>query len=282
MIALSSGSLHTYGLARVFELAAEAGFDGVEVLIDHRWDSRQPAYLDRLRREYGLRIVALHSPFAFDVPGWPHDQLGRLESTVALARELGVPVVVTHLPYRICGLIGHWYAPRPRRVLLPVFWIRREPYYYFLRDGLLEQLEAESGVVIAVENEPRRRAMGIKVALHWFSDLDDLLRFAHLALDTAHLGMEGQDLIAAYERLKGRVVHVHLANCDDGSRLSPPDGELPLAEFLSHLAADGFNGAISIESVPQALDAHDEDRCRAALTRALHFCRQYFRVSAHE
>ncbi len=48
MIALSTGSLYTYGTARVFELAAEAGYDGIEILTDHRWDSRQPAYLRRL------------------------------------------------------------------------------------------------------------------------------------------------------------------------------------------------------------------------------------------
>ena len=33
-IALSTGSLHTYGLARVFELAAQAGFDVREVWVD--------------------------------------------------------------------------------------------------------------------------------------------------------------------------------------------------------------------------------------------------------
>ena len=45
-IALSTGSLYTYGIARVFELAAEAGFDAIEVLADQRWDSRQPDYSD--------------------------------------------------------------------------------------------------------------------------------------------------------------------------------------------------------------------------------------------
>ena len=38
MIALSTGSLFTYGTARVARLAAAAGFDGLEIMIDDRWD----------------------------------------------------------------------------------------------------------------------------------------------------------------------------------------------------------------------------------------------------
>ncbi|HSR34930.1 MAG TPA: sugar phosphate isomerase/epimerase, partial [Anaerolineae bacterium] len=88
-IALSTGSLHTYGIARVFELAADSGFEAVEVLVDHRWDSRHPAYLLRLSREIGLPVVAVHSPFMPHVPGWPSDPLGRLRESAALARQLG-------------------------------------------------------------------------------------------------------------------------------------------------------------------------------------------------
>ena len=53
MIALSTGSLYSYGTARVFELAARVGYDGVEVIVDHRWDTRQPAYLRRLVADHG-------------------------------------------------------------------------------------------------------------------------------------------------------------------------------------------------------------------------------------
>ena len=101
-IALSTGSLHTYGIARVFELAAAAGFDAVEVLADHRWDSRQPAYLQRLSQESNLPIAAIHSPFVvLRTPGWSRDPLGRLQDSADLAREVGAGVVVTHLPLRI-------------------------------------------------------------------------------------------------------------------------------------------------------------------------------------
>ena len=94
MIALSTGSLYSYGTARVFDLAARVGFDGIEIIVDHRWDTRQPSYLRALSDGHNLPIVALHSPFlTLDAPGWPDDELGRLRHTVALAQEIGVPTL---------------------------------------------------------------------------------------------------------------------------------------------------------------------------------------------
>ena len=63
MLALSTGTLHNYGLDRVFALAREAGFQGIEVIVDARWDTRQRGYLDSLRQRHGLPIVSLHAPF---------------------------------------------------------------------------------------------------------------------------------------------------------------------------------------------------------------------------
>jgi len=275
VIALSTGSLYSYGTARVFELAAEAGYDGIEVLVDHRWDGRQPAYLRRLTADYGLPIVAVHSPFVAEVHDWPADQLGRLRRTVALAREVGTSTVVTHLPFRVYAITGHWHGYRPRRFFLPVPLPRREPYCHFMHNGLAE-LEAEAGVTIGVENMPSKRFLGLRLNGYWFNSPAELSRFPHLTLDTTHLGTWGLDPLVVYERLRERVVHVHLSNYDGREHRSPPDGRLPLAELLHRLARDGYQGAITVETDPSALDAGDEAKCLVALRRALAFCREHF------
>ncbi|MBN1953927.1 MAG: sugar phosphate isomerase/epimerase [Anaerolineae bacterium] len=278
MIILSTGSIYTYGTARALALAAETGYDGVEVTIDDRWDTRQPAYLRRLAETYGTPIAALHSPFVATVSGWPACQLERLKRSVALAQELGTPVVVTHLPFRFYGLLGHLHGLGYRRFVLPLPlpWLRREPYYYALRDGQLRQLEEAAGVIIAVENMPAFPLLGRPVDIHWFNRLDELARFPHLTLDTTHLGTWGLDPLRVYERLRGRVAHVHLSNFDGREHRSPPDGDLPLAALLRRMAGSGYRGAISVETHPDALGAEDEVQCRSALRRALLFCRENF------
>ena len=49
-VVFSTGSLYPFGLERVYSWAAEAGFDGVEIMMDERWDTHQRAYLEHLRK----------------------------------------------------------------------------------------------------------------------------------------------------------------------------------------------------------------------------------------
>ena len=49
-VIFSTGSLYPFGLERVYAWATEAGFDGVEIMMDERWDTHQEEYLrSRLR-----------------------------------------------------------------------------------------------------------------------------------------------------------------------------------------------------------------------------------------
>ena len=275
MIALSTGSLYSYGTARVFDLAARAGFDGVEVLVDHRWDTRQPDYLRRLSAEFELPIVAVHNPFVSGVGGWPDDQLGRLRHTVRVAQEVEAPLVVAHLPSRLHAVTLQLHAQHPHRVRLPIPIPRREPYYHLVA-GRVAALEEETGVTLAIENMPARRFLGLTFNNYWFNSPAQLERFPHITLDTTHLGTWGLNPIVVYQRLRGRVSHVHLSNYDGREHRSPPDGRLPLGPFLETLARDGYQGAVTVESDPGALDADDEQACLAALRRARSFCRTHY------
>ena len=273
-ITLSTGSLYTYGISRVFELAAEAGFEAVEILIDHRWDSRQPAYLRRLILESGLPIVAVHSPFVPHVPGWPSDPLGRLRQSAALARELGVGVVVTHLPLRIHGVRVEFFGLSERPIILPIPLPVSGDYRRFLLNGLA-QFEDEEGVRIGVENMPAKRILGRRVEIYSLNTLDALASLPGLTLDTTHLGTWQLDPVEVYERLKARVIHVHLSNFDGEEHRLPQEGHLPMAEFLQRLKRDGYEGAVSVELNPDVLQAEDEGQVRAHLQSAVAFCREH-------
>jgi sugar phosphate isomerase/epimerase len=272
IIALSTGSLYTYGLARAFELAAEAGFDAMEVMVDHRWDSRQPAYLRRLCQETSLPIVAIHSPFTPYVPGWPHDPVGRLQESTALARQVGAGVVVAHLPLRIRAAKIEFYDSPSIPRSWPLFLPARRRYRGFLTNGLA-QFEAAEGVRIGVENMPAHRILGRRVSYYALNHLEALGGFPHLTLDTTHLGTWGLDPVAVYERFRSRVIHVHLSNFNGQQHRLPEDGHLPLGELLRHLTRDEFGGAVTVEVNPGVLQAEDEKLTRAHLRRAVQFCR---------
>jgi sugar phosphate isomerase/epimerase len=279
MILLSTGSLYTYGLNRVFALAAEAGYDGLEVLVDARWDTRDPSSLAGLSSEYGMPIVALHSPFVPDIHGWPSDSLGRLQKTVALAKEVGAGVVVSHLPLRVGGLEIRAMGFGGGRFLFPLPWRRRGPYYHFLEANRLDELNSPGEVLVALENMPARHILGVKHNVFWFNRPEDLLRFPHLTLDTTHLGTWGLDPMEIYGQLREKVVHVHLSNFDGREHRSPQDGNMDLAGFLQLLEKEQYRGSVSVECDPDALAAGDGRLCLRALRRALSFCRKYFSPS---
>jgi len=273
-IALSTGSLYSYGLARVFELAAEAGFDAIEIMVDDRWDTRQPAYLRRLSQASGLPIAAVHNPFLPHVPGWPSDPVGRLRLSAALAREVGAPLVVTHLPLRIRGARVELIGFRASRLMVPIPLPGESDYRRFLLNGPA-RFEAEESVVVAVENMPVKRLLGRELDIYALNRVEFLATLPHLTLDTTHLGTRGLDPLIVYERLKGRVAHVHLSDFKEQEHLLPGNGHLPLGQLLERLTRDGYSGAVTIELGPEALLAEDEARVKERLRQALLFCRDH-------
>jgi sugar phosphate isomerase/epimerase len=276
MLALSTGSLYTYGLDRVFGLAKEAGFDGIEVLVDGRWDTRQADYLKHLMGRHGLPIVSLHSPFHLvQVPGWERDPIWRLKKTVKLAEALGAQVVVAHPPVgwlRISLRVTGASNKRDCWVGLPLSWFVGRPYARWLCDEL-ESFQRGTEVTVAVENMPRRRIGPLGFNLYQMTRLESLECFRHLTLDTTHLATHGIDILQTYERLAGRVSHVHLSNYNGREHRLPRDGHLPLADFLHRLNQDGYGGIVALELQPDVLGAGDDNRVLANLWAALDFCR---------
>jgi len=278
LIALSTGSLHSYGLNRVFDLAAQAGFQGIEVLVDQRWDTRQAHYLKTLQEVYGLPIVSLHSPFVPGIQGWePPGQLGHLQRTIALAQELGARHVVTHLPFRFADtwLNIPWLREKP--ILLPLPIPRDGDYRRFLVNNL--DAYATAGVTVVVENLPCRKLLGFTYNGYQMNTIAEWGSLPHLTFDTTHLGTWGYDILAVYEQVKARVKHVHLSNFNGKEHRPPWDGHLPLDELLRRLQREAFAGILCVELDPAPLQAEDEEKVKANLRRCYEFCREHYEQS---
>lgn len=265
----STGSLYTYGIDRCFALAAQAGFDGIELMIDGRWDTRQPEYLGELVQRHRQPVYAVHVPLEMDpLPGWPEDTPGRIVSSVALAEALGSRVVTHHLPPRL--RLG-WV--RVGRARLPVPLPGRNSYREWLV-GEYPSFRDSVAATLCVENMPRVRLFARAWSLACWNSAAEIVRFPSLTLDTTHLGTWGLDPLEVYLQLRGHVRHVHLSNYDGREHRRPEVGHLRLDRFLARLAADGYDGAVSLELSPDALNAGRPDReVRDLLVGSLAYCR---------
>ena len=266
----STGSLYTYSLARCFALAVAAGFDGIELMVDPRWDTRQPEHIHALTAQYGLPILAVHSPFS-GVAGWPEEEAGRIHFSARLAENVGAPVVIHHLPARV-DMVR--VSLGPQRFSFPLPGINgQEEYANWLEDGYA-QLQAATTVKLCIENMPARTVWGRRLNAHYWNTPDALSRFPHITMDTTHLGTWGMDPLAAYERWGEQIGHVHLSNFDGREHRLPEAGVLRLDRLLARLARDHYAGAISLELHPDAVGAGlDDDVIIARLAASLQQCR---------
>lgn len=142
----STGSLYLLDLAQCFALAAESGCDGVEVMCDDRWSTRDPGYVRTLSDQYQLPVLVLHTPFSASVRGWrePERELARIEQTLVLAEQLRAETIVVHLPPTVGW--GSLNLP-PWRVRLP--WFSRAAEVTRCTQRELAVRQRQTGVRIA-------------------------------------------------------------------------------------------------------------------------------------
>lgn len=268
----SSGSLWSYSLEHCFALAREAGYDGLEVVADQRYETREIGHLRELIRRYQIPITAIHSPFMPTIPGWPEGQPGRIRESVKLAEAVGAEVVVHHLPSRV-GLA--WISIPGRMFPLPLPWNPEKPYRRWVEQNYFE-FQDGTRVRLCIENMPAYRRFGRRWNLNHWNTPGQLARFRHITLDTTHLGTWGLEPVAIYGRLSDRVAHLHLSNFDGREHIRPEEGRLNLSGLLAEMAADSYQGAVCLELRPDVLDAGGpDDRVVARMSQSLEHCRRW-------
>jgi sugar phosphate isomerase/epimerase len=95
MLLLSTSSLAGYGLHKIFTLAKEASYDGIDLSVDFdMYDTCDAGYIDSLVTTIGIPVVSLSAP---------ERKLTKkqFDQVLTLANDLGVGVVNIHPPHRL-------------------------------------------------------------------------------------------------------------------------------------------------------------------------------------
>ena len=260
---LSTGTLYAYPLRPVFRWARQAGFDGVELVINPEAAMRGGRAVRRLAQAEGIELFSAH-PTIVPLPGW-RERDGGMARTIALAHEAGIGLVVMHIPRSATLDEGEGLVFRQR----------------------LEHWQRElagSDLRLAMENK------AIRAEAHWhyaLTPLDRLRAFATrhdlgLVLDTAHAGTAGEDLVHARRLFGDRLVNVHLSDLGGplpmaksplvhrffGEHRFPGVGDLALSELLCDLGNSDYAGLVTLEVNPWSVRAWWPPAVRRYLARA--------------
>jgi sugar phosphate isomerase/epimerase len=230
-VGLSTASVWPLKAGAGFELAAELGYDGVEVMVWADPVSQDVTALRRWSRRTGVPVLSVHSPSLLITQRiWSPDPVVRLRMSVDAAHELGARTVVVHPPFR---------------------WQRR---YGDAFGDLVDELEETSGIEIAVENMFKVRPPGgsrnSRVSAFRPSIDPTDVGFRHYTLDLSHTAAAKMDALALAERMGEGLTHVHLADgtgIPKDEHLVPGRGGQPCSELLEKLVSNGFAGQIVLE-----------------------------------
>lgn len=265
-VALSTASVYPEPVRVGFELAADLGYDGVELMVWCDPVSQDVTAVDRLAERSGVPVLAVHAPcLAVTQRVWGADPFERIRRSVAAAVQLGARTVVVHPPFR---------------------WQRR--YAGRFADEVARAGEY-AGVAVAVENMfPIARGAVRTVPYSPGYDPTDV-GHDHYTLDLSHTATAGTDALALLDRMGDRLAHLHLTDGSGGPRdehLVPGRGNQPCAEVLQRLAdrtvdpagSEPFAGVVVLEVSTR--------RCRtrydrvALLAESLLFARFHLQPSA--
>jgi sugar phosphate isomerase/epimerase len=236
-ILFSTGCLFYLPLRDVFELAAEAGFDGCDLVIDGRFDDTR--YIDEAMACAGiLPVYSLHAPFA-KLRSWGTKPEALLR-TLDIARNLGAKVVNFHPP--------SWYSME----LHFLKWFKK-----------VKDFQKELGcgdLCLAIENMPLS-GKRVMLASYMLNDIKDLVTFGeernlYFTFDTTHLGTFGGDVVAAFLAFlrTGRLKNIHLSDYGRSeSHLFLGRGSLPIVKLLNTMRRLNYDEAVTLEISPNEL-----------------------------
>jgi sugar phosphate isomerase/epimerase len=234
-ISLSTGTLFTFPLGKVVTIAREAGFDGVELIVNQDFQKVNCRTLIRELAEI-LPINSMHAPF-MPLDGWgsPIDSLKRC---VELSADCGIPLVSFHPPSWMGVELGFW------RWLYRVMDFQKEV--------------GQGAVIVTLENMPW---VGKRVRMnpHILSSTTKFIDFIQernlfMTFDTTHMGSGKANFINDFYLCynSGRIRNIHFSDYGHGrEHLLPGHGILPLTRFLNHLRSTGYNETLTLELSPE-------------------------------
>src|SRR3954452_21557079 len=84
-----------------FRMAAEQGYDGVEVMVNHDRRSQTVEAVRALMNQYSMPVRSVHVPCLMVTQHvWGFSPEVKLRKSVDMARQVGAEIVVVHPPFR--------------------------------------------------------------------------------------------------------------------------------------------------------------------------------------
>lgn len=227
--------------SEAFALAAELGYDGVELHL-RRPDDVDSATVRDLQARYGLGVPTLGTGMAAGEDGLTFSDpdpeirqqaVARTRAHIALAAKLQSAVTIGLIRGRLGGEAGERATRRANQM---------ECLETCCRDA------AAAGVILLLEPVNRYEGDDLFTLAQACGVIEELGQpNLKLLADTYHMNIEEADMAEAIRRAGPHLGHVHLV---DSNRRAPGHGHIDMRSILAALLDVGFAGYLSFEVLP--------------------------------
>ena len=253
-VLLSTSSVFPEPTAAAFEMAANLGYDGLEVMVWTDAVSQDAGALRGLSEHYNLPVRSIHAPCLLVTQRvWSPDPWERLRKAAQLAKDVGAPTVVVHPPFA---------------------WQR--DYGRGFGTGLSRLTRDFPDIRFAIENMYPVR-VGRREFVPYVPGWDPTgAGYESYTLDLSHCAASRSDALEMADTMAGALAHVHLGDGTGEGRdehLVPGRGSQPCGPLLASLASRGFSGSVAVEVATRRAASRDERE--ADLAEALKFARSH-------
>lgn len=231
MFLLSTASLAGYGLHRIFTLAKQGGYDGLDLSVNFsEYDTYDFHYISSLVESTGLDVISITAPER-------KINKKQCDNILTLASHLGVEIVNLHPPHRL----------------------DRERDWF----GEYLQIIAQKypKIVINIVNAPPKTWLFV-ISEYGDARPETIKKItAHTALSIENVDPEsGVDLMKTFVLLGSTMWLVYLSDKNDGEvGLFPGEGTMPLESLLIKMRDIWYTGHFSLMVDPKSLSAWSPD-----------------------
>lgn len=250
-IIMSTGCLFNLPLKRCARIAAQAGFDGLELIMN---ETELCDHQSTAGQTMDCPVLSLHAPFRHWAKWGGHFEAWK--KTVELGKKLA----------NVCQVTLHPPFLRPGQ--LSIFW------RYAKTKDLSRNLEAGK-LGISLENLPwpDTGPFGTDPMMELVKTCSQ--KGVNMTFDTCHLGVSGRDVMENWLKIPSQMVaNIHFSDTDGiKEHLWPGTGRLDLTGFLQHLKETGYDGLLTLEVSPAAFESNNDDKIIAQLASWLEHAR---------
>ncbi len=232
MLLLSTSSLTGYGLHKIFLLAKQAEYDGIDLSVDFdMYDTCDVGYIDNLITLIDIPVVSLSAP---------ERRLSKkqFDQILILASELWVRVVNIHPPHRL-DREKDWFG-----------------------DYLKVVSEKYPNIIINIINAPPKTWLFV-ISEYGDARPETIKKITeHTALSIENVDpASGVDLMKTSILLGSTMSFIYLSDkTEEESGLFPGEWTMPLESLLIKLREVGYTGYFSLAIDPKSLCAWEDDR----------------------